>query len=131
MYPLKFKPYLCSKVWGGEKIAAFKGGYFPCYQAFIADQGPYDLAGTGEVGISLQVRFHFDGEALDKRKGVDVEGCSKGCFTIGDDCIVVRSVEREIPEEFPFSGSVQDLSLFSDCKYGKTQPTWNTGRRRE
>lgn len=27
MYPLKFKPYLCSKVWGGEKIAAFKGVY--------------------------------------------------------------------------------------------------------
>lgn len=25
MYPLKFKPYLCEKVWGGEKIAPFKG----------------------------------------------------------------------------------------------------------
>ena len=27
MYPLKFKPYLCTKVWGGEKIAPFKGIY--------------------------------------------------------------------------------------------------------
>ena len=27
MYPLRFKPYLCSKVWGGEKIAPFKGIY--------------------------------------------------------------------------------------------------------
>ena len=25
LYPLKFKPYLCEKVWGGEKIAPFKG----------------------------------------------------------------------------------------------------------
>lgn len=27
MYPLKFKPYLCDKVWGGAKIAPFKGIY--------------------------------------------------------------------------------------------------------
>ena len=70
--------------------------------------------------ISLKVRLHLGSKALDKREGVDVKGCLKGSFPVRDNSIVVRTVEREIPEELPLAGGVQHLSLVphgQDCEF--------------
>ena len=80
MYPLKFKPYLCTKIWGGEKIAPFKGIYTTRNRIgesweISAVEGHVSVVENGPLaGKSLTDLMNEYGAALVGRKVFDKYG---------------------------------------------------------
>ena len=82
MYPLKFKPYLCEKVWGGEKIAPFKGIFttrnrigesweisaVPGHVS-VVDNGP--LAGKSLTDIMISNGVELAGKKVIEKTGTE------------------------------------------------------------